>query len=73
MEIYRNLKGASGVIAFEIGDDYIKVRFRDGIYLYNYEKPGRSHVEQMKLLATAGKGLSTYISKYIRDNYKLKY
>lgn len=72
MEQYENLQGNSGVLAYEIGIDYIKIRFREGTYLYTYEKPGSFFVEQMKLQAKNGKGLCTFINKYVRENYKLK-
>ncbi len=63
----------SGVGYFKTGDDYIIIEFIDGRkYLYNYEKPGKRHVEKMKMLAIRGKDLSTYINKYVRDNYALK-
>ena len=36
MQHYKNLGGDSGVSAFELGEDYIKVQFNDGsVYLYN--------------------------------------
>jgi hypothetical protein len=66
---YKNLSGNSGIIAYETGKTYIRVRFRDGTYTYNYSSPGRKTVEVLKLLATKGKGLSTYISRFVRDNY----
>lgn len=60
-------------MAYEIGEDYIKVKFRSGgVYLYNYSAPGRDNVERMKELATAGKGLSTFISRYVREDYAAK-
>ena len=70
MEQYRNLSGNSGVLAFETTADSITVEFRSGgVYLYNYVRPGRAHVEQMKSLAVAGKGLNTYINKYVREQF----
>ena len=64
MQRYQNKSGTSGVTAFEIGDDYIKVRFKTNeIYTYNYSIPGSEMVEEMKVLAFKGKGLSTYISR----------
>lgn len=73
MTKYKNLSKNSGVKAFEIGTDYIKVQFINSlIYLYNYSKPGRSYVEEMKKLAEKGIGLNTYISKYIKKNYAKK-
>lgn len=73
MEPYKNLSGNSGVVAYEVGPDYIKVKFRDGdVYLYNYSVTGRDNVEQMKELAIEGGGLSTFISRYVRDDYAAK-
>lgn len=73
MELYRNRHGHSGVIAFEIGETFIKVKFRDGpIYLYDYGHPGKVAVEEMKRRARSGNGLSTYISQNVRENYARK-
>jgi hypothetical protein len=70
MPRYRNLNGNSGVTGYEAGPGFILVRFRkEGRYLYNYEKPGRSTVEKMKRLAADGRGLSTFISRQVRENY----
>ena len=75
MQQYKNLSGSSGVMAYECGSDYIQVRFRndDYIYLYNYSKPGRQNTEKMKRLARGGRGLSTFISREIRENYASKF
>ena len=73
MKRYKNLSGNSGVLAYETGEDYIKVKFRDGdVYLYNYTVTGRDNVERMKELAEEGRGLSTFISRYVRDRYAEK-
>ena len=72
MQRYLNLSGNSGVLAYDISTDAITVRFDTGTYLYNCDRPGRIHVEQMKKLAVAGQGLATYISKFVQDNYALK-
>ena len=71
MEQYRNLSGRSGVNFFEIGMDFIRVQFSNdpAVYVYDYEKPGSDEVEEMKILALSGNGLSTYIATQIRDNY----
>ena len=70
MQRYKNLGSDSGVVAYEIGKDFIKVQFVDGsTYLYNYSLPGKDEVEMMKQLALAGSGLATFINKYIRGNY----
>lgn len=72
MERYRH-SASSGVRRYEIGEDYIKVWFHDaGLYVYSYRRPGRLHVQKMKVLARAGRGLATYINKYVRGNYEMK-
>jgi hypothetical protein len=71
MEKYLNLSGKSGVEEFEIGADYIKVKFKNKprIYTYNYNSAGQHHIEKMKTLARVGRGLSTYIARNIKDKY----
>jgi hypothetical protein len=70
LQRYENRHRDSGVTAYEIGDDYIKVEFADGpLYLYTHDVPGPRKVERMKRLARQGRGLSTYISRNVRDRY----
>lgn len=70
---YKNLAGDSGVVAYELTDDSIVVEFEDGhIYLYNYSRPGKYLVDQMRSLALRGQGLSTLISKTVRKQYARK-
>ena len=72
-ERYRNLNGDSGVTYFAVGDDFLAVQFGDPtVYVYDYVQPGREHVEKMKELAVAGRGLGTYISKYVRKAFARK-
>ena len=71
MQRYKNHSGNSGVKAYEIKETAIRVQFSKGdIYTYSYSSAGRDAVEAMKDLAKKGKGLSTYISKYLKDNYE---
>lgn len=73
MNRYKNLSTDSGVTAYEIRDDSIVVEFKSGDkYLYSYHTPGKDAVEAMKVLASKGIGLSTYISKAIRGRYEQK-
>lgn len=73
MQRYESKDRHTGVIAFQLGKDYIDVEFRDGrIYRYSFTKPGKPAVTEMKRLATKGKGLTTYINKYVRKNYEQK-
>lgn len=71
MTPYLNLSGTSGVRAYESGPDYIKVQFQNrSIYTYSYRgKAGPEHVEAMKTLASNGRGLGTYINKYVKYLY----
>jgi hypothetical protein len=72
MERYKNLSGDSGVESFEIGPDFIEVQFHDRpSYMYTDQSAGRDNVEQMKHLARAGRGLSTFISQHpgVRHGY----
>ena len=73
MPAYRNASGNSGVITYEVGENSITVRFRDGsIYLYDHRKPGIEAVNRMKSLAERGEGLNSYISSHVRNNYAAK-
>lgn len=70
---YKNTGGDSGVHAYEIGDNFIKVQFKDGkTYLYTYSSAGNHHIEQMKALAIRGKGLNSYINAHVKDIYESK-
>ncbi len=74
MTPYNNLSGASGVRAYAIAARAIHVEFADGkVYEYTYASAGRDKVEQMKYLARAGQGLSTYISQHVRDAYAQRF
>lgn len=71
MEKYRNASGDSGVYAFEIGTDFIRVQFSGSTrpYTYSYRKAGSTHVENMKQLARNGNGLNSYINKHTKFLY----
>jgi hypothetical protein len=70
MERYKNLKGNSGIMSYDIGRASIIVTFQGGhTYLYNYAVTGKVHIEKMKKLAREGIGLSTYISRHVKDRY----
>jgi hypothetical protein len=71
--IYKNINGNSGVSAYETGIDFIRIKFRSGsVYKYTFESTGVDEVEQMKMLAESGEGLSTFINKYVKKNYAEK-
>ena len=73
MERYKNIDGDSGVAAYEIGADFIRVQFRDGsVYLYTYASAGPHNIEHMKKLAAAGDGLNAFINTNVRKSYARK-
>lgn len=70
MKKYGNVAGNSGISKFEMGDEWIRVRFsKDIIYTYSYKIAGPDHVEKMKELAGKGSGLATYINRFVKDLY----
>lgn len=71
MESYRNSGGDSGVSEYEIGSDYIKIKFSGTarIYTYSYRSAGSNHVEKMKNLARSGSGLNGYVNTYVKFKY----
>lgn len=72
MERYLDLDGDSGVVAYEIGETYIKVKFNgtNKIYIYSYRSAGANRVEDMKRLARSGDGLNSYIMRYAKKLYE---
>lgn len=70
MKRYKNLGGNGGILGYDTGPDYIAIGFVDGsVYLYTHASTGARHINQMKALAKQGAGLTTYINKFVRNNY----
>jgi hypothetical protein len=70
MTRYKNLSGASGVTSYSVTCDSIIIEFKDRrVYLYDYRIPGAREVEAMKQLASKGRGLATYVNKFVRKRY----
>ena len=73
MERYRNIDGDSGVSAYEIGVDFIRVQFGTGAtYLHTYSSAGSANIEQMKILAKKGDGLNSFINTTVCKLYDQK-
>ena len=74
MEPYANLSGDSPIREFELGADFIQIRYRNDPHIYTYDRhrPGAEHVERMKVAAREGRGLATYISQHVKGNYASK-
>jgi hypothetical protein len=64
MENYISKSGKPfGAKGFEIGNDYIIVKFDSASYRYTYSSCGIDAVEKMKKCAIEQIGLSTYIAQ----------
>ena len=72
MERYLDLDGDSGILAYEIGETYIRVKFERTfkIYTYSYRSAGAIRVEEMKRLAKIGDGLNSYIKLNANNLYE---
>lgn len=71
MKAYKNISGTSGVLAYEIGKTFIRVKFLgEQVYTYSYRSAGKQKVEAMKALAEEGQGLAGFISKYAKDDFE---
>jgi len=71
MHPYRNVDGHSGVIAYEPGEGWIRLRFVNGKeYRYTDATTGAEHVRNMQMLAQAGQGLASYVSKFVHDDFE---
>ena len=71
MERYLDLDDDSGVVGYEIGDTFIRVKFSGTakIYTYSYRKAGQFHIEKMKVLAKSGNDLNSYIMRNVKYLY----
>jgi hypothetical protein len=73
VEKYKDLDNDSGVSAYEIGTDFIRVQFSTGaVYLYTYSSAGQENIEQMKMLAKNGEGLNAFINTKVRKAFARK-
>ncbi len=73
MKPYKNLGGNSGIKAYEMLPDAIKIEFSDGnVYLYNHTHTGLREIKIMKALAKKGIGLTTFINQQVRGNFAEK-
>jgi len=65
MQRYRNWSGTSGVRAFEIGPDFIVLKWAGpDLYTYSYKTVGEQNVEEMKRLALRGSHLNKFINEH---------
>jgi hypothetical protein len=65
MHRYRNWSGTSGIRAYEVGLDFIRLWWDKGEpYEYSYATVGEVHVEEMKRRAKKGSHLNAYINRH---------
>lgn len=71
MDRYRNNSRQSNIASYEIGSDYILIKFNgtSKAYKYSYRKAGQKHIENMKILAKKGSGLNGYINSNVKFLY----
>ena len=69
MERYANRSGNSPTTGFQVDDESITVWFGRKPYTYSYSGAGSMHVENMKMLARNGSGLSAYITRNVKYLY----
>ena len=70
MTRYLNRSGNSPIVGYEIEATSILVRFNTGrTYTYTYGSAGSANIENAKQLAIAGRGLSAFITRNMRDKY----
>lgn len=67
---YKNLSGDSKVAAYEIVKDGMTIRFTDAsVYRYTNQSADPANISKMKTLATAGKGLGTFVTANLKDRF----
>ncbi len=70
MKAYRDVDGDSGVAAYEDGEGFIIVQFKDGAtYEYTNSSAGAANIQEMRRLAASGDGLNAFINKHVRKGY----
>ena len=70
---YKNLSKDSKVARYEIRKDMVTIRFADDtVYVYTNQSATPGNIEKMKALATAGKGLGTFIDANLKDRFLRK-
>ena len=67
MKIYMNFSADAGIDAYEFGQDWIWVQFKDGaVYEYTRSSAGQQIIDSLKNRALLGKGLEAFIKDHAR-------
>jgi hypothetical protein len=66
--------GGSGVKRYSVGDDFIWLDFGSSdVYMYNHEMTGKEAVEQMKMFASIGMKLTSFLNvSGVKNRYAKK-
>lgn len=75
MPEYRDRDGESGILTYEVGLDWIEVKFENGqqrIYRYTNASAGAFNIATMKRLAAEGNGLNGFINRHVKNRYVSK-
>jgi len=72
MKPYANRGGNSNVESYEIGNDFIAVKFKRTlkIYVYSYSTAGAQNVDRAKQLAENGSGLNSHIMLNMKNDFE---
>jgi len=74
LQRYGNRHGGSGVRAWAIAGDTLSVEFVDGaVYDYRRSAVGARRFDAACAAARAGRGLSTCISRHLRERYAARH
>lgn len=66
MTEYQNKSHRSGIKAFEIDKQNIRIEFSNGaVYEYSFSSAGKDNIRIMKSLAKAGWGLNRFINEMV--------
>lgn len=70
---YKNLNSNSGIESYSIEENKIGIKFKDGTnYIYTRRKLGDNRFNLMKILASRGRKLNSFINKEVKDKYTKK-
>ncbi|WP_306601545.1 hypothetical protein [Geothrix sp. 21YS21S-2] len=74
MTPYADGSGESAIQAYELGEGQLTVKFKDGrVRLYTNASAGAFNIQQMQVLASAGRGLGTFIDLFVGIGYERKW
>lgn len=71
MNRYANKDKNSPITHFAVESDRIIIWYKEipKPYVYPQSKVGKTHLHQLIVRATSGRGLSTYINQHVKDKF----